>query len=238
MPGKLLSIARQLKITRDFRKKLSHNIHELTRSERCLYTLFRRPFLAAEDRFYFEGERGLAGQMYMAERKVMYETIIGYAPRHCFEIGTYTGGGSTFFISSAFQKLNKGMLITLEVDRPLHESAVQYYERNLPVTREHIHFLLGSGMHEFDAFVRDNGTVDCVFFDGSEDGQQTLSQYRYFLPFFHEGSVILVHDWNTEKARLLKPAIMQDKAWKTVTELHPPRSVGLAVFERTSGAAG
>jgi predicted O-methyltransferase YrrM len=234
MPGAFLSKWRQMLITRDFGIKLTHNYHELTRAERRLYSLFRRPSMSAEDRFYFEGEKGLAGQMYMAERKAIYETILAHAPRHCFEIGTYTGGGSTFFISSAFQKIGRGTLVTLEVDRPLHEEALGYYERNLPGPRQHVQFILGGDMSSFDPFVKADRTVDCVFFDGSEDAQQTLSQYRYFSPYFHEGSVILVHDWNTEKARMLKPAITGDNAWKKILELRPPASVGLAVFERTS----
>lgn len=231
MKNKILFIVRGFKISSNFKEKLNHNFHALTILEMIWYLIFIRPKWSGEKRFLFEGSFLLLGQMYVAERKLLYDTILMYKPRHCFEIGTYTGGGSTYFIAKAFEHLHAGKLITMEIDPYYYNKAKDYYKNNIPKVGARVEFILGSTPEMFDAVIQEYKSVDCIFLDGAEESGQTLSQYEYFLPHFHSGTILMVHDWNTEKTRTLKPILLNDTKWKLVQELHPPVSVGMAVFE-------
>lgn len=232
MKNKILFILKGIRITPEFKEKLTHNFHELTVLEMLIYFIFIRPFWIRERRFFFEGSLPLLGQMYVAERKVLFDTIIEKKPRHCFEIGTYTGGGSTYFIAKAFEEIGNGKLITMEIDPYYYNKAKEYFKKRIPKVEEHIEFILGSKAEAFDAIIKSYRSVDAVFLDGAEEGGQTLEQYNYFLPYFHTGTILMLHDWNTEKTRKIKPILDNDKNWRKVVELNPPQSVGMAVFER------
>lgn len=221
-----------MRITPHFKEKLQHNFHELTILEMFVYFICIRPFWNKEKRFFFEGSLPLLGQMYVAERKLLFDTIIDNKPRHCFEIGTYTGGGSTYFLAKAFEKLGKGKLITMEIDPYYYHKAKNYFTKKIPKVGKHIDFILGDKANKFDSSIASYGTIDCVFLDGEENGEQTLDQYNYFLPYFRKGTILILHDWKTEKTRKIKPVIDEDKNWEIITILGLPESVGMAVFKR------
>lgn len=230
---KYLNFIFQPLITRKFKQKLKQNFHTLTPFEMLVYFVVIRIFWDQEKRFFFEGSLPLLGQMSISERKLLYETILEHKPRQCFEIGTYTGGGSTFFLSSAFSKNKSGELITMENSDHYYNKAKKYYKNNLPVLNSHTKFTFGSTPNEFDKYILEDKKADCVFFDGAEDAQQTLDQYNYFLPYFKNGSIIMFHDWNTEKTRIIRPIILNNHQWKNIKEIEPPTSVGMAVFIMT-----
>ena len=48
----------------------------------------------------------------------------------------------------------------------------------------------------------------------------------------HVGSVLIVHDWNTEKAKCIRAIIVEDRGWEAITVLEPPESVGIVVYKR------
>ena len=169
--------------------------------------------------------------MYIAERKALYDTIVAEKPRHCFEIGTYTGGGSTFFISSAFAKLGQGKLYTMENGTHYYNKAKNFYSSKLPDQNKHIEFIFGEKPNDFDKYIPADKKIDCVFFDGAEEGQQTLDQYNYFVPYFKKGSIIMFHDWNTEKTVLVKPFIIENQKWEQVVLLNQPVSLGFSIFK-------
>ncbi len=212
------------------KEKLIHNFHELTHLEKIFYLFFLRPFWPKEKRFFFEGSLLLPGQMYIEDRKALFNIILEKKPKQCFEIGTYTGGGSTYFLSSAFHKLGSGKVITMENDVRLFNKAKKYYEKRLVHLKSHIEFVLGENFNCLAPFI-ENGSIDCVFLDGAEDSNQTLEQYNQFLPYFHKGSILIMHDWNTEKTRLLKPLILESQNWKIIKEIQPPESVGFLIAE-------
>ena len=211
-------------------EKLYHNYHELTREEMQRYHKEDRFKFSPEDRFFFEGCPHIPGQMYMADRKALFDAILQYKPACCFEVGTYTGGGSTFFLASAFAKLGKGRVITLEVDEQMHNRAVEAYRRLLPGLLPFVEFLHGGHPSHFMPYIEAMGEiVECVFLDGAEDGKETLEQYEFFTPFFRPGSILAAHDWNTEKMGLLKPIIAGKGPWSIKVELYEPASVGFIV---------
>jgi predicted O-methyltransferase YrrM len=217
-------------ISKNFREKLTHNFHELTPFEMLTYMIFIRPFWSNERRFFFEAELRLLGQMYSKERETIYRTILEAKPQHCFEIGTYTGGGSTFYIAKAFADIRKGKLFSSEISPYYYEKAKNYYSKHRPDLFADIEFLLGGEPTIFMPEIERAGSVDCILLDGAENGTQTLEQYRFFTPHFKKGTIMMLHDWNTEKTALVKPVIMADEHWKKMVELTAPESVGQAIF--------
>lgn len=169
--------------------------------------------------------------MYISERKALHESIRQYRPRQCFEIGTYTGGGSTFFLSEAFKENTQGSLITMENSEYYYQKALNYYADKLPEQNKYISFVFGENPDDFTSFIPEDKQVDCVFFDGAENGQRTLDQYNYFLPYFKTGSVIMFHDWNTEKTEAVRPVVIGNPIWEKQLELTPPNSVGFTIFK-------
>jgi predicted O-methyltransferase YrrM len=209
--------------------KLDHNFHELTALEKLVYLLFIRPRWDRERRFFFEGSFTLPGQMYIADRKALFETIRDEKPADCFEIGTYTGGGSTFFITQAFKAVGFGRLVTLESSDHLFNKASSHYARFFRGLSPFVTFVHGAGFDDLKPFMKD-GKVGAFFLDGAENGQETLDQYLRFIPYCRKGTVLMAHDWNTEKTRLLRPAIERGDLWEKIVEVRPPASVGFVAF--------
>ncbi len=210
---------------------LLHNYHEMNDLDRAFYRANIRPTWDESRRFFFEGDVHLVGQMYAAERRSLFEAIIRRKPRKCFEIGTWSGGGSTFFISSAFKQLGAGELITVEADRTLHDIAKSYYSVCLPELARHVTFLRGADIGVLEAHIDSTIGVECFFLDGSDDPKQSLQQFRFFERFSRPGTVMMAHDWNDKKQQLLRPAIEKDARWQPLVTLGHPESVGFVVYE-------
>ncbi len=223
----------QARITKDFNKKLKYNFHSLTIIEKIIYFLFIRWFTDKEKRFFYEGSLRVPGQMYIGDRKALYDIIKKNKPRHCFEIGTYTGGGSTYFLANAFYKIGSGKVITLENNKELYDRAVSFYTKHLTHLLPHVEFVYGDNLESFKPFLDKYKTVDCLFLDGAEDGDETRKQYISFEKYFTKDSIIMAHDWNTEKTANLKPIINNDRTWNKILELNKPESVGFAAFKKT-----
>ncbi len=185
-----------------------------------------RPLVPRRARWFLEGHPALDGQLWFADRKLLYETVREVRPARCFEIGTWKGGGSTLFIAQALCDNGRGVLHTIEVDPDLAAEAKRGYGRYLPHLLPHVGFHVGDYVHEYAEILHAVGGVDLLFLDGAEDAHETLAQYEFFLPFISAGSVLLVHDWRTEKARLVRGAIEDAGAWRIDKMLLPPRSVG------------
>ncbi len=222
----------QMKISSRLSGKLQHNFHELTWMEMLVYFFFLRYSLKKDERFFFEGSRRILGQMYIADRKGLHDAIIKYRPQSCFEVGTYTGGGSTYFLASAFYKLGRGKVYTLENDKRLHKKAVLAYKRHAPHLLPFVEFIYGDSVESFKPYLDESGKVDSVFLDGAEDGKQTMEQYMDFYPYFKTGTILMAHDWNTDKTSELKPYILKNDEWTLTQEIKPPESVGFVVFKK------
>ena len=121
-------------------EKLLHNFHELNDRERLTYHVEIRPGLSAERRFLFEGDPRCFGQLWVADRQALFDVVRRCTPRVCVEVGTFTGGGSTFFIASALKDNGGGMLFSFEIDEPLHRLASCFYTRCLPQLAPHVSF--------------------------------------------------------------------------------------------------
>lgn len=220
-----------------YRAKLLHNYHELTPAEKRRYYQVDRFKFSPADRFFFEGNLPVAGQMYLTERKALYHVILQRRPAYCFEIGTHHGGGSTFFLASAFARLGVGQVITLEKDDDYYNMARAAYQRFLPGLLPFVTFLHGDRPELFMPFIEDNGgVVECVFLDGSIVPEETLEQYEFFKPFWKPGSLLMAHDWGNlgrdPKMTLLSPIMLADPQWSLLLKLGAPESVGFVVWQR------
>ena len=80
-----------------YQEKLRHHYHELTHEEKHRYQEEDRASFSLEERFFFEGCLLIPGQMHLAERRALYNTILQYKPIHCLEIGTNMGGAAHSF---------------------------------------------------------------------------------------------------------------------------------------------
>ena len=208
------------------------NLPALNARQRCFYHCCVRPFTSAEERGFFEGIPGVAGQLYRAERRALHEAVVRRQPAFAFEIGTFNGGGSTYFLTRAFAQLGRGKLVTLEIDPALQAKAAAFYTTQLPTLRPHVEFLLGGSPELFTPFLRQAGAAEFVFLDGAENAEQSLEQYRFFEPWFRPGSVLALHDWNTEKMRLVRALLLQTSRWRETLLLTEPDSIGFAIYER------
>jgi predicted O-methyltransferase YrrM len=168
--------------------------------------------------------------MWFAERRLLYKMLREHRPRLCVEIGTATGGGSTFFTALALEENGDGMLHTYEVDACLHNETRAFYAARLPALASRVSFHLA----DYRTFA-ENALVDCLMLDGPEDAQSTLEQLEFFEPKLSPGALVFAHDWNTEKARLVRPLLEQGGRYRIAARLDAPVSVGfVAAFRAAS----
>ena len=191
-----------------------------------------KSFVPKHYRWFYEGHPDVPGQMWYAERKALYETILRYHPDVVCESGTWLGGGSTLFISQALFDNKKGVLHTTEADAERAASATQNYERHLSHLRPFVQFHCGSSVEAFPAILAQSRKIDAVLLDGAEDAEATFSEFRMFEPSLSPNAIVMAHDWNTAKAALIRPFLEKSSEWKQVLYVPPPHSVGFAVFQR------
>ena len=196
-----------------------------------------RLFVPRTTRWFAEGHPKLDGQLWVADRKLLYDTVRARAPRACFEIGTWKGGGSTLFIAQALYDNGGGVLHTIEIDPAMAADARRAYETYLPHLLPHVEFHVGDYREEYRGVLGSHpaeagshtSMADFVFLDGAENAGETLAQYEFFLPHLPPASAVVVHDWLTDKARLVRGVLEQSPGWRIEQVLLPPRSVGCAL---------
>lgn len=214
---------------------LRHNYHELSDLDRAIYRAKIRPTWDERRRFFFEGDPNLIGQMYAAERQALFEAVVRRRPRKCFEIGTWSGGGSTYFIASAFKQIGAGELITVEADAGMHDLAKTYYSSCHPDLAVHVNFIHGNDVGVLAPHIGSDVGVECFFLDGSDDRNESVRQFKFFETRSRPGTIMMAHDWNDVKQARLRPLIEADARWRPLVTLGPPESVGFVVYEFSPG---
>jgi predicted O-methyltransferase YrrM len=191
-----------------------------------------RRLVSKDRRWFFEGSLAIPGQLWVAERRALYEIMKARKPQVAFEVGTWRGGGSTLFISQALFENGVGVLYTIDIDQSMVEIAKELYSRHYPHLVPHVKFLSGSSIDVYPAILRDLKHADFLFLDGKEDAQQTYEEFLLFDPFLVPGSCIAAHDWFSEKAALVRQHLEQSPDWVVTSVLGPPASLGLAFADR------
>jgi predicted O-methyltransferase YrrM len=190
-----------------------------------------RSSISYEERRFFEGCVEIPGQMWSAERKLLYDLVKEHCPETVFEIGTWKGGGSTYFISQALFENKKGKLYTIESCSDFCEEAKRSYTQYLPQLLPYIEFIHGESYTVYPEILKNIGHVQMAFLDGGDEPQKALKEYEMFEPYFKRESVIAMHDWNSEKMSLFRPFLDKLVYWHKITELSLPQSqVGMAAF--------
>ncbi len=207
------------------------NISSLGSSGLKIYAVCIRPFWSKERRLFFEGSPHLPeGQLHVADRRAMYKTLVERRPKQCVEIGMCMGGGSTFFMALAFEKIGSGHVVSTEAYNPNYQTAVERYRKGLPGLAHRITFINTDSTEPLVKYVKDG--VGSFFLDGAEDAEESEGQYRFFLPYCRSGDIFMAHDWRSEKMRLVRPLVEADPRWKKLVSLEPPQSLGFVIYMR------
>jgi predicted O-methyltransferase YrrM len=191
-----------------------------------------RTFIPKEAKLFYEGCLTIPGQLWYSERKALYQAIRAQKPRIVFEVGTWFGGGSTFFIGQALYDNGFGILHTVEADPAAHNSAVAAYQQELPNLMPHLKFFLGNSLDVYPELLTTLGSIDALFLDGAQDPVQTLDEFLMFQPFLKSGSLLIAHDWDNEKMQLLRSRIEQLPDWYLKKKLTAPHSLGFVIYRR------
>ncbi|HEX8237205.1 MAG TPA: class I SAM-dependent methyltransferase [Abditibacteriaceae bacterium] len=185
-------------------------------------------------RWFYEGCPEVRGQLWYAERRLLYRTIRKHRPRVVCESGTWLGGGSTLFIAQALHDNGAGILHSTEVIPEFHDSAQRNYKRYLPHLLPHVKFHLGASSEIYPALLPSLKSIGALLLDGAENAELTWREFSLFEPYLQKGAILMAHDWHSEKTARLRPHLISSSDWEIERVLHPPYSLGLAVCHRTT----
>lgn len=208
-----------------------HSFHALPESRRKLWKSVRL-FVPRRMRWFYEGCMAVPGQLWYADRRMLYEAIRRVKPDTVFEVGTWRGGGSTYFISQALYENGGGVLHTIECDPGLHAEAKALYKEHLPHLLPHVEFHCGTSEEVYPGILEQLGAIDAVFLDGGNNSARTLAELRMFSAYIRADGIVLAHDWDNEKMALVRPFLENSADWRLTDHLTAPRSVGFAVWVR------
>jgi|TARA_R110002110_G_scaffold55577_1_gene158571 hypothetical protein len=182
----------------------------------------------------YQPPESLGGQMTDLERQKLFDWVYESEPSVAVEIGGGSGGGSTFSIIEAMARLRDegkcqdSILITAD---PQNESAREFYGKHERY-KGLVKFLRFSSDFEH-IFLSDEANIpwsfpppDFLFFDGPEDADLSLKDFKFFDNIVKSGCKFSCHDWETSarafdgvasiKASTLRPYIENLDTWEQV----------------------
>jgi predicted O-methyltransferase YrrM len=152
------------------------------------------------------------GQLWYDDRKWLFETVRELKPAHAVETGTWMGGGSTYFISSALYYNGAGKLITVENDPTMYHTATNLYQTRWPFLLPHVQFVLGDSRTVLPPVLPE--VLDFIFLDGNQDHEITRNEFLLLTPRLRVGGILMAHDWFNGKAEAIKPLLESNPQWK------------------------
>jgi len=175
------------------------------------------------------------GQLLPAEREFLYRSVMAHRPAVVLEVGTWNGGGSTLQIHHALCAIEYGMLYTCETDAERFATAHAYYHDKLHIECRH-----QPSTDLIEDLIATGTIPDIVFFDGAEDADLTLSDFKLISEHMKPGSIFMCHDWDapSKKAASLRPYIEVADDWDLVECLTAPVSVGMCKYVKTIYPSG
>lgn len=175
------------------------------------------------------------GQMKYSERLAMYTQVVLKKPLRLLEIGTWKGGGSTYILACAAHGYN-GMLDTIEVNKEFYEYAINLYHAQLNILEPYVNFNMGTSDTVILKLLKFRCGYDFVLFDGAEDPDQTVKEYKMLNPFLSAGALIACHDWKTSKMTKMKQIITLDNTWHNIVSIEDTET-GFQMFQRSDSLA-
>ena len=182
------------------------------------------------------------GQLVNEDRSYLHSLVLGIKPEIVIESGTWKGGGSTYFLTTALYKNNKGILYTYEEQKLFYDIAYKFYE--------------GSELEPFiklfnEDFVKAMETIDqsilsktsLIFLDGGDetvdghlklpttaypDASENLASFKILEKRISSGTHVVCHDWLDGRGAWIKMYLDSIKwsGWKLL--YLNPRSVGMS----------
>lgn len=157
------------------------------------------------------------GQLWNEEREALYNHVVETKPEKVFEIGTWRGHGSTYFITSAMETNKCGHLWTTEISEESYTIAKNFYSpgNELSMLEPFVSFHLGSSLNVFPSLLKEHGPIDMVFVDGGFDNdlasaEVQLQEIWMLRPHIKVGGFLVIHDWGIGKCILSQPAMAAD----------------------------
>jgi predicted O-methyltransferase YrrM len=173
----------------------------------------------------------MIGQLHQPERDLLYNTVIETTPTICLECGTWKGGGSTYFITSALAKNNKGVLHTFETNREFFDCAVNTYTTEVSHLLPFIHLYMNDFYQSVLNLKFTN--IDFCFFDGPEDSEYSMKILKLVEERMNPDGIIILHDWKSKpgsKCFIVQPYLLSSSLWEQVCILNT--EVGIAKFRK------
>ena len=175
----------------------------------------------------------IRGEMLDLERQKLFNWVYESEPSVIVEIGGGAGGGSTFSIAEAIaRRRDEGRCqnsILLSADprngpaREFYGGSERYGEfiKFLSFSSDFEHIFLNS---EAD-IIRNLPSPDFLFFDGPEDPELSLKDFKFFDNMVKSGCKFSCHDWEilprsydghtSVKALTLRPYLENLETWET-----------------------
>jgi len=172
------------------------------------------------------------GQLTPEERKALYTTILNEKPNVVFEVGTWKGGGSTYFISSGLYENKIGKLYTVECNKIFYDHAINLYNTTFSHLLPYVNFNYGESLIVYPEILEKISNIDFLFLDGGIVPEKTLAEYYMFMPYLKTGAILACHDWNEDNKMVkLRETILKDPSWKMIVYL-PEGPTGFALFKK------
>lgn len=175
------------------------------------------------------------GQLTMAERRFLYDTVIERKPQIALEVGTWKGGGSTLALACGLRRVG-GILHSCEPDKHLIGVANQLYS-GLPqhIATVRLHNLRSSEL--INKLITDKTIPHLVFFDGPEEPNVAIDDLLTLEGHLKLGATFMMHDWEHQesiKCKMIKPYLRESPKWRIDKVLMPPISVGLVLATKVA----
>jgi len=179
------------------------------------------------------------------ERKKLYEFIQEKKPKVVFEVGTGSGGGSTYFICRSLK--DNAIESTFYTCDPTRSPSTDFISQ-FPFLK----YFKDYSFNLINHLIKNNIKPNFLMFDGPEDPSVAISDIKKLEPFIDTGTFLCIHDYETDrrgydgskstKAAQIRPFLEQSKNWKKIIYLSgleknsdfdtlPFDSVGFVIFE-------
>lgn len=183
----------------------------------------------------------MEGQMWPEERKFLYNAVRERQPSLALEVGTWKGGGSTLQITTALQDNCGGILHTCEVNPDFYQEAIIGFANTS--LNQHVQFYHQSSTELIKHLIQTQqiNRIGFVFFDGPEDPQLNIDDFKLLDSHLAVGTYFCMHDWDlgirpdgliSVKAILIRPYLEQLSTWQILRTLTAPVSVGIVLAKK------
>jgi hypothetical protein len=184
------------------------------------------------------------GEMLPYERFKLYNWICEISPEIIFEVGTGTGGGSTYYMAKAISDNNyNSKLYTCDPERSPSEL--------LTIEFKFVNYYKNFSNQMLNMLITENIRPNFIMFDGPEDPMVAYDDLIYLENYISDGTYFCMHDWDehrnydngrSTKSIKVREYIENSPNWTLIEQLYGDRknsdfdhfpfdSVGLCLYK-------